>query len=156
MERISSFSVDHLKLNEGIYISRIDGDIITYDLRFCKPYSDYLLTHEQMHTIEHLMATILRNDMRFSKNIVYFGPMGCQTGFYLLVNMNLGEITHSDTIKMIMSALQKALNWDEEIPGNSKIECGNCYTLSLSSAKEALQKYYDTLLKVEDLENMKY
>lgn len=156
MDRISSFGINHLTLNEGIYISRIDEDIITYDLRFCKPYSKYLLTNEQMHTIEHLMATILRNDLNFSKNIVYFGPMGCQTGFYLLINMSIGEMTHSDAIKMIMNSLKKAIDWEDKIPGNTEIECGNCYSLNLESAKEALKKYYDILSKVEDLENMKY
>lgn len=156
MDRISSFTVDHLKLNEGIYVSRVDGDIITYDLRFCKPYSGSLLTNEQLHTLEHLLATIFRNDLRFSKNIVYFGPMGCQTGFYLLIDMSIGDITHSDTIKMIMCALEKVINWKEEVPGNSQIECGNINTLNLEEAKKAAQIYYDKLLKIKDLENMKY
>ena len=157
MEKISSFTINHLTLNEGIYISRIDGDVVTYDLRFCRPYSGYVLSNEQLHTIEHLLATILRNDLNFGRNIVYFGPMGCQTGFYLLVNMKIGDtITHSDTINMILKALEKAMNWNEEIPGNSKIECGNCDTLDLASAKEAIKKYYDTLSEIKDLKNMKY
>ena len=156
MEKISSFTINHLTLDEGIYVSRIDGDIITYDLRFCKPYSEDLLTNEQLHTIEHLMATILRNDLNFGKNIIYFGPMGCQTGFYLLINMNLGDITHRDTIDLILKSLDKAINWNEEIPGNSKIECGNCNSLELNTAKNALKKYQQKLLAVKDIYNMKY
>lgn len=156
MKKISSFEVNHLSLNEGIYISRIDGDIITYDIRFCKPYSGYILTNEQLHTIEHLLATIFRNNLNFGKNIVYFGPMGCQTGFYLLINMNIGNITHSDAINMILDGMRKILDWKEEIPGNSKIECGNCNTLELETAKEAVEKFYEKLMTVEDVKNMKY
>lgn len=156
MKKISSFEVNHLTLEKGIYISRIDGDIITYDIRFCKPYSDEILNNEQLHTIEHLLATIFRNNLYFNRNIVYFGPMGCQTGFYLLINMNIGEMTHSDAINMILDGLKKILNWNEAIPGNSQIECGNCNTLNLETAKEAVEKFYNYLMQVEDVKNMQY
>lgn len=156
MKKISSFEINHLSLNEGIYVSRIDGDIITYDIRFCKPYSGNILSNEQLHTIEHLLATIFRNNLNFGRNIVYFGPMGCQTGFYLLVNMNIGEITHSDTIDMILDGLKRIINWNEEIPGNSQIECGNCNTLQLETAKEAVEKFYNYLMQVENVKNMQY
>lgn len=156
MERIASFGVDHLTLNKGLYISRIDGDIITYDLRMCKPYSNELLTHEQMHTMEHLMATILRNDKKFGPGIIYFGPMGCQTGFYLLMDLRKVGFTNRELVNVLIDAFEKIENWNEEIPGNSMIECGNCHTLQLEEAKQVASQYREVLLNINNIDELNY
>lgn len=156
MERIASFGVNHLTLEKGLYISRIDGDIITYDLRMCKPYSDKSLTHSQMHTMEHLMATILRNDKKFGPSIIYFGPMGCQTGFYLLLDMRKVAFTNRELVDVLIDAMNKITMWSEEIPGNSTIECGNCYTLNLEEAKNIAADYRDTLLHIKNIDSLNY
>lgn len=156
MERIASFGVDHLTLEEGLYISRIDGDIITYDLRMCKPYSNKLLTHEQMHTMEHLMATILRNDKKFGPGIIYFGPMGCQTGFYLLLDLRKVAFTNQELVNVLIDTFEKIEIWNEEVPGNSRIECGNCDTLNLAAAKEVATNYKEVLRNINNIDTLGY
>ena len=137
MEKIASFTINHLKLGAGIYVSRIDDDIITYDLRIRKPYSDELLTVEEAHSLEHLLATEVRRGT-LAKNVVYVGPMGCMTGFYVLLKGK--KEGHVQEIKRAFGAI---LNYTQ-MPGDSKIECGNCKTLNLKTgikiAKEYLQK----------------
>lgn len=131
MKRIASFEVNHDLLEKGIYISRIDGDIITYDVRMKKPNcGDYLSTGE-MHTIEHLFATFARNS-EYSDSVVYVGPMGCRTGFYILIRDN---VSHEDAIKLIVSSFEFISKFEGVIPGSSKIECGNCLDHDLLSAK---------------------
>ena len=112
MERITSFSVDHNTLEAGLYVSRIDGDITTYDLRFIKPNIPPFLEQKALHTIEHLFATFARNS-EFAHNVIYFGPMGCRTGFYLLVR----DLSNRDTITLIMKTLEQAIAFEGEIPG---------------------------------------
>lgn len=137
MERIASFSVDHTILKPGLYVSRIDGDVVTYDLRVCEPYSGKLLSHEEMHTMEHLVATIVRNHKDYSNDVVYFGPMGCQTGFYLLVNKLDWDVVK----EMLIDAMDQIIDWCDEVPGNSKVECGNYTTLNLEAAKKVAAEY---------------
>lgn len=136
MEKIASFTVDHLNHPAGIYLSRIDGDAYTYDVRICTPYKDELLTNAQMHSLEHLLATILRNGENRDK-FLYVGPMGCQTGFYVIYrNLDL-PLAAAD----IISAFESVVTFDGVMPGNSKQECGNCLNLSLSAAKEAAELF---------------
>ncbi|MCH5164210.1 MAG: S-ribosylhomocysteine lyase [Clostridiales bacterium] len=130
MEKITSFTIDHLNHPAGIYLSRIDGDIYTYDVRICKPYSDELMTNEQMHSLEHLLATVLRNG-RLSGNTIYVGPMGCQTGFYVLMR----DVELNEATKYIMEGFDAVLAYDGEMPGGSKEECGYYYNLSVEAAK---------------------
>ena len=136
MQRISSFSVNHLELNPEIYLSRKDGDVFTYDVRFCKPYHENVLTNRALHSIEHLLATFLRNG-NLKDSVIYVGPMGCQTGFYVLYR----NVEHKQAREDILNTLVSILNYDGEMPGCSEIECGNCYTLSLSSAKRAIARF---------------
>ena len=149
MERIASFSVDHRILEPGIYISRVDGDITTYDLRTNKPNTPGLMTNEEMHSTEHLFATIIRNsDIRDS--IIYFGPMGCQTGFYLLVR----NANHAQVIEYIKDTLLKIIGYEGEMPGKSETECGNYINLEINHAKRICSGYYEVIkdLTENDLE----
>lgn len=139
MRKISSFEIDHNALKEGFYLSRADGDIFTYDLRFKKPNKGNYLSDAAMHTIEHLMATVLRNG-NFAQSIIYFGPMGCRTGFYLLLrNTDL-----ENAKKLVKNAVKDSLKLDF-IPGNKKIECGNYRSHSLTKAKAELENYLNFL-----------
>ena len=131
MERITSFSVDHTKLTKGVYVSRIDGELTTFDIRMTTPNLEPALDPRGAHTIEHIGATLLRNGENKDK-IIYFGPMGCRTGFYLIM---WGEV-EPQTVK---DGLEKALKMvleATEIPAATKVECGNYKDLSLFGAKE--------------------
>ncbi len=145
MERIASFTVDHTKLNEGIYVSRIDGDITTYDLRFKKPNCGDYLSNSAMHTIEHLMATYLRNGSLKDK-IIYFGPMGCQTGFYLLIRNAIND----ETLLEVKNALQLCISHSGEVFGASAVECGNYRSLDLKPAICECEKYLEILESKEN------
>ena len=142
MNKIASFTIDHNKLDAGIYISRVDGDITTYDLRTKKPYIDEVMDNETCHTVEHMFATFVRNGILKDK-VIYFGPMGCQTGFYLLVRDAENSIVISE-IKRILKAI---CDHDGEVFGNSETECGNCRTLDLEKAKILCREYLE---KVKD------
>ena len=149
MERITSFSVDHDKIIPGIYISRIDGDITTYDLRTRKPNCGDFMDNETMHTVEHLFATYIRNSA-ISKDVIYFGPMGCQTGFYLLIRNADNEKVKEE----IFDVLKKITNHTGEVFGASQKECGNYKSLNLEKAKEEANRY---LLSLETSDiNFKY
>lgn len=147
MKRIRSFSVDHRKLDTGMYISRIDGDIVTYDMRFCKPNTGILLDNASMHTAEHMIATFARNS-DIAEDVIYFGPMGCQTGFYLLVRDSVSNEKVLETVKDI---LQKILDYSGEVFGASEKECGNYRNLELSKAKKICGEYLD---KIKDLKKI--
>ena len=140
INKIASFEVDHDKIGVGIYVSRIDGDITTYDLRTRVPNSEDYLDDVTMHSVEHMLATYLRNSA-IGENVIYFGPMGCRTGFYLLTR-NLSNETVLNELKL---ALQKTIDHQGEIFGGTKIECGNYKCLSLESAKIECKKYLDAL-----------
>lgn len=142
MEKITSFTIDHNALKEGFYLSRVDKNVFTYDLRFKIPNGgDYLHT-AVMHTIEHLFATVVRNS-EYKDKVVYFGPMGCRTGFYLL----LFDMNKDEALALVKECTSKCLELDE-IPGNKKIECGNYRSHNLKGAKEELKKYLDVLEKL--------
>ncbi|WP_294460867.1 S-ribosylhomocysteine lyase [uncultured Ruminobacter sp.] len=121
MKTIASFQVDHNILEPGIYISRRDGDVITYDLRMKKPNSGDYLDTGTLHTIEHLLATYVRNSV-FADRVVYAGPMGCRTGFYLLLR---DSVSKKEAINLVRSAFDYISGFNGDIPGASKRECGN-------------------------------
>lgn len=142
MQKITSFTIDHTKLMPGIYISRVDGDIVTYDLRVCRPNHPPFMEVPAIHTIEHIFATLARNSA-MSEDIIYFGPMGCRTGFYLLVR----NPDHEAVIALIKQILAGIADWQDEIPGNSAVECGNYLEHDLPTAREYARDY---LAKVKE------
>lgn len=142
MEKIESFKIDHTKLLPGIYVSRIDGDITTYDLRFKKPNTGDLLDNSALHSVEHMFATNIRNS-GIKDDIIYFGPMGCQTGFYLLVRNAIND----EVFKAVTDALEKILSHKGEVFGYSEIECGNYKNLSLEAAQRECSIFLNILKK---------
>lgn len=140
MERIASFEVNHLILKEGIYLSRIDGDVYTYDLRLKIPNGGDYLENAAIHTAEHLFATYVRNS-EFKDNIIYFGPMGCRTGFYFLVKDLSGE----QVIALCRRAFEFIAGYEGDIPGASAIECGNYLDHDLEGAKRDAERYLKVL-----------
>ena len=144
MKTIASFTVDHDKIEPGMYVSRIDGDIYTFDLRTRKPNSGAYMDNRTMHSVEHMMATFLRNSQAADR-IIYFGPMGCQTGFYLLVR----DADNAETLEVLTDALEKTLT-APEMYGQSRIECGNYKNLSLEAAKVECERYLNILRSKEN------
>lgn len=140
MERIASFTVNHDKIEEGIYISRIDGDITTYDMRMRKPNMGDYIDNLTIHSLEHMFATYVRNS-EIGKKVIYFGPMGCQTGFYLLVR----DENDYKTLEVIKDVLTKIINHSGEIFGNTREECGNYRNLNLEAAQIEAKRYLDVL-----------
>ncbi len=140
MERIKSFEIDHNKLEPGFYISREDGDVITYDLRTRKPNAGDYMSNLTMHSVEHMFATFARNSAVADK-VVYFGPMGCQTGFYFLVK----DLAPSEVFALTKDILAKIVAHDGEMFGASAIECGNYKNLDLESAKVECASYLKVL-----------
>ena len=140
MERIASFTVNHDKITEGIYISRIDGDITTYDMRMRKPNMGDYIDNLTIHSLEHMFATYVRNS-EIGKKVIYFGPMGCQTGFYLLVR----DENDYKTLEVIKDVLTKIINHSGEIFGNTREECGNYRNLNLEAAQIEAKRYLDVL-----------
>jgi len=137
MEKIASFQIDHDLLEPGIYLSRIDmGDMFTYDLRFKFPNAGDFLAPAAAHTVEHIFATYVRSSAIGDK-VVYFGPMGCLTGFYLV----LKGATHADAIAVIKEGMAFAAAYEGEIPGNKKEECGNYLMHDLEGAKKEAAAY---------------
>ncbi len=150
MELIKSFTVNHDILKKGVYISREDRNTITYDLRMKLPNGGDYLTPACSHTIEHLCATYLRNSEK-KNEIVYFGPMGCMTGFYLVT---FDTIDARDVLSLLREAFRFIADFDQaEVPGAHKIECGNYLSHDLESAKNIAKDYYEVLntLSVNDL-----
>ncbi len=140
MERITSFCVDHDFITEGIYVSRIDGDITTYDLRTRKPNADDYMDHITMHSLEHMFATYIRNSDIGAK-VIYFGPMGCRTGFYLLVRI----LDNETVLKEVKKALMNVIDHESVTFGASRKECGNYRELSLDAAKAECKRYLAAL-----------
>ena len=140
ISRIASFEVDHDFITEGIYVSRIDGDIITYDLRTRIPNADDYMDNVTMHSMEHLFATYVRNS-EIGKSVIYFGPMGCRTGFYLLVR-GLDNATVLTAVKKVLSLIA---NHEGAMFGASRKECGNYRELSVESARAEAKRYLAAL-----------
>ena len=150
MERIASFCVDHNKLLPGIYVSRIDGDIVTYDIRMRKPNVPPFLANSAIHTIEHLFATFARNSV-FKEHIIYFGPMGCRTGFYFLVR----NMKPADAIQLIIDIFESIADFNGTIPGTTAGECGNYLEHDLVGAKEEAKMFIPTIKNWKE-QNLKY
>ena len=131
MNRIASFCVDHTKLEKGLYVSRIDGDVVTYDLRMCIPNAGSFLENGALHTIEHLFATYVRNS-RWTDGIVYVGPMGCRTGFYFLTR---DSIPKEEVISLLRETFRFIAGFEGEIPGSKRWECGNYLEHDLPGAR---------------------
>lgn len=148
MERIKSFTINHNILEPGFYISREDGDIITYDLRTRKPNAGDYMTNLAMHSVEHMFATLVRNSS-IADDVVYFGPMGCQTGFYLLVKSQAPKTVFEIT-KQVLKAI---IEHEGEVYGASAIECGNYRNLAIKDAKEEAKRY---LVVLEAQTNMEF
>lgn len=140
MERIKSFTINHNLLTPGFYVSREDGDIITYDLRTRKPNAGDYMSNSTMHSVEHMFATIVRNS-EIADDVVYFGPMGCQTGFYLVVRKQEPKKVFEVTKKV----LEEILTYDGPVFGASAIECGHYENLDLNEAHVECKKYLDVL-----------
>lgn len=150
MKTIQSFTVNHDILEKGVYLSRVDGAVRTYDLRFVKPNTPPFLDPKAMHTIEHLCATYARNSEK-SENVVYFGPMGCRTGFYFLTT----GLSDAESLKLIKDVVRAAMEHKGEIPGNSRIECGNYLEHDLGQALADLKAYYE-VIKDKNVEDLAY
>lgn len=142
MKRIASFEVDHTKLGRGMYTSRIDGDVTTYDIRTRVPNVEEVMDNASIHTVEHLFATFVRNS-KFADDIIYFGPMGCRTGFYFLVR----NISPSDAVKLTQDAFKFIADFDGEIPGVSAAECGNYRDHSLEGAKKEAERFLPVIMQ---------
>lgn len=131
MKKIASFTVNHDILERGMYLSRIDGDAVTYDIRMKKPNGGVYLENPVMHTFEHLFATYARNS-KYADHILYVGPMGCRTGFYLLVR---DAMSHEEAIALVQQSMAFIAAYEGEIPGNTSVECGNYLEHDLAGAK---------------------
>lgn len=129
MEKIASFTIDHIKLQPGVYVSRKDkvggSTVTTFDLRMTSPNEEPVMNTAEMHTIEHLGATFLRNHKEFGDKTVYFGPMGCRTGFYLLL---AGDYESKDILPLVVEMYGFVRDFEGEVPGASPKDCGNCFT----------------------------
>ncbi len=150
MKRIASFEVDHTVMTEGLYLSRRDGDVDTWDIRFVKPNTPPFLEMPAVHTIEHLVATYVRNS-EYADRVVYFGPMGCRTGFYFLTR----ELDDAVVLELVRRALTFTASFDGAIPGVSEVECGNWLEHDLPKAKEYAARMCD-VLKNKTTADMRY
>lgn len=150
MKRIKSFEIDHTKLTPGIYISRADGDTVTYDLRTRLPNSGEYMEYDAIHTIEHLFATYVRNS-EYTEKIIYFGPMGCRTGFYFIVS----GMDEREVIELIKETVKFIADYSGEIPGATEKECGNYREHNLEKAKDEAAKYY-SIVKNWDTNDLRY
>ena len=144
MNKIASFTVNHLDLLTGAYVSRKDyqGDVVltTFDLRFTRPNVEAPMDTAGIHTIEHLVATFLRNHKVWADKTIYFGPMGCRTGFYMIL---AGDLTSNDVLQLVKDMFLFIKNYEGDIPGASAKDCGNYLDLNLYMAKFIAAKYYD-------------
>ena len=147
MKKITSFTIDHLKLVPGVYVSRKDpaGDTIvtTFDLRITRPNEEPVMNTAEVHTLEHLGATFLRNHPVFGEKVLYFGPMGCRTGFYLLLS---GDYTSSDIVPLIRDLFAFIADFNGEVPGASPKDCGNYLDMNLPMARYYAKKYLRDVL----------
>ncbi|MBD5135578.1 MAG: S-ribosylhomocysteine lyase [Lachnospiraceae bacterium] len=142
MEKITSFTINHLKLLPGIYVSRKDyvdnSTITTFDLRITRPNFEPVMNTAEVHTIEHLAATFLRNHSEFGSKTIYFGPMGCRTGFYLLLS---GDYSSKDIVPLIKELFEFIRDYKDDVPGASAKDCGNYLDMNLNMANYIANKY---------------
>ena len=147
MEKITSFTIDHIKLQPGVYVSRKDkaGDsvITTFDIRMTSPNEEPVMNTAELHTIEHLAATFLRNHPVFGPKMIYWGPMGCRTGNYLLLN---GDYESRDIVPLMIETFEFIRDFEGEVPGSSARDCGNYLDMNLGMAKYLAKKYLEQVL----------
>ena len=147
MQKITSFTIDHIKLVPGVYVSRKDpiGNemITTFDLRMTSPNDEPVMNTAEMHAIEHLAATYLRNHKEFGPKIIYFGPMGCRTGFYLFL---AGDYDSKDIVGLMIELFEFIANFHNEVPGASAKDCGNYLDMNLPMARYLAKKYLEEVL----------
>ena len=150
MEKITSFTIDHNKLQPGVYVSRKDqvegGMVTTFDLRMTSPNEEPVMNTAEMHTIEHLWATFLRNHGTFGKKCIYFGPMGCRTGFYLIL---AGDYQSADILPLMVEMYEFIRDFQGEVPGASPKDCGNYLDMNLGMARYLDGKYLEVLYHVD-------
>lgn len=142
MEKITSFTIDHIKLQPGLYVSRKDKvgaeTVTTFDLRMTKPNDEPVMNTAEVHTIEHLAATYLRNEPTWKDKVLYFGPMGCRTGFYLLLT---ADYTSKDVVPLVLDCFRFIRDYRGEVPGASPRDCGNYQDMNLSMANYWGRRY---------------
>lgn len=147
MKEIASFTIDHMKLQRGVYVSRKDQvgkeTLTTFDLRMTRPNFEPVMDTAEMHAIEHLAATFLRNHEDFKDKIIYFGPMGCRTGFYLIL---AGDYTSKDILPLIKKTFEFIRDYEDDIPGTTPEGCGNYLDMNLNMAKYLAKRYFDETL----------
>ncbi|MCI5619997.1 MAG: S-ribosylhomocysteine lyase [Lachnospiraceae bacterium] len=157
MEKIASFTINHMKLQPGIYVSRKDhvgAEVITtFDLRMTSPNEEPVMNTAEVHTIEHLAATFLRNDAEYKDRVIYFGPMGCRTGFYLLL---AGDYESKDIVNLMVRMFEFIRDYQGEVPGASAKDCGNYLDMNLGMANYLAKKYLDQVLYGIGEERMVY
>ena len=157
MEKITSFTIDHIKLVPGLYVSRIDhvagNPITTFDIRITNPNVEPVMNTAEVHTIEHLAATFLRNHAEYADKTIYFGPMGCRTGFYLIL---AGEYTSSDIVPLMKELFTFMAGFEGEIPGASAKDCGNYLDMNLNMARYWSKRYLDEVLADISEEQLNY
>lgn len=147
MNKITSFTIDHIRLVPGIYVSRKDTikdqTITTFDIRITSPNDEPVMNTAEVHTIEHLGATFLRNHKEYKDQVIYFGPMGCRTGFYLLL---AGDLTSAEIVPLITEMFSFIASYKDEVPGASAKDCGNYLDMNLPMANYIAKKYLDQVL----------
>ena len=147
MEKITSFTIDHIKLQPGVYVSRKDpvgnSVITTFDIRMTSPNEEPVMNTAELHTIEHLAATFLRNHKEFGPKMIYWGPMGCRTGFYVIF---AGDLKSEDILPVLREAADFVLSYEGEIPGYSPRDCGNYLDNNLNLAKIYMRKFKQEVL----------
>ena len=151
MEKITSFTIDHVKLQPGLYVSRLDpvGEefVTTFDLRLTSPNEEPVMNTAEVHTIEHLAATYLRNEPVWKDSVLYFGPMGCRTGFYLLMK---GKLTSGDVVPLVRDCFCFIRDYTGEVPGASAKDCGNYLDMNLPIANYWGKKYAELLNNIDE------
>ena len=151
MEKITSFTIDHLRLQPGLYVSRKDKvgaeTVTTFDLRLTSPNEEPVMNTAEVHTIEHLAATYLRNEPSWKEKVLYFGPMGCRTGFYLLL---AGDYTSQEALPLVIACFRFVAEFTGEVPGASAVDCGNYLDMNLPMAKYWGNRYAALLENIDD------
>ena len=151
MEKITSFTIDHVRLMPGLYVSRKDRvgaeTVTTFDLRVTSPNDEPVMNTGEIHTIEHLAATFMRNDPQWKEKVLYFGPMGCRTGFYLLL---AGDYTSKAVLPLVEACFDFVANFEGEVPGASAMDCGNYLDMNLPMAKFWGKRYAELLHNIDD------
>lgn len=158
MKKIASFTIDHTRLEPGIYVSRKDttpsGDVITtFDIRMTRPNREAALSPEALHAMEHLAATYLRNNPEWASRVVYWGPMGCCTGNYLLLS---GDLRSRDILPLMRDTMSFVADYEGEVPGASARDCGNYTFMDLEATRQAARRYLDETLSDPTENNLSY